>query len=212
MRPLAKLVSLIRADVPVAELDPFRRAGTDAYTSIDEAPAASWQRLAAWNAFIHQIYGDNLIAATEPTRYVPADTAMIVRRLYGLVAVWLQRERQLASNPANTLAFKLPSPLPYWDTVLRSSEELTGMRATLEAGRARVASDLLAFAGDPQARAQLSTRLVAVDSTIETVDTLWIGRRSDELCGAIGDALRDGLDAANELGQLLSQPSLLAEL
>jgi hypothetical protein len=47
-----------------------------------------------------------------------------------------------------------------------------------------------------------------VESTIETVDTLWIGRRSDELRDAIGAALRDGLELANELGQLLARPAL----
>jgi hypothetical protein len=209
MHPLARIVSLIRADIPVAELDPFRRAGADAYTMIDEAAPASWERLAAWNAFMPQIYGDNLISASEGTGYVAADTAAIVRQLYNLVAAWLQCARQLASNPANTLAFNGPNPLPGWHTRLRSREELLGMRKTLEATHARVASDLQSFAGADEARDKLSTQLVGVESLIETVDTLWVGRRSDELCGAIGDALGSGLDQTHELGQLLSQPTLI---
>ena len=209
MRPLARIVALIRADIPVEELDPFRRAGADAYTLIDEAPPASWQRLAAWNAFMPQIYGDNLISASEATGYVAADTAVIVRQLYNLVTVWLQCARQLASNPANTLAFNGPSPLPGWHTQLRSREELSAMRSTLEAARARVGSDLKGFTGTDGERDKLSTRLAGIDSRIETVDTLWYGRRSDELRAAIGVALGNGLDETHELGQLLSQPALI---
>jgi hypothetical protein len=212
MRPLARLVSFVRADVPVAELDPFRRAGADAYTLIDEAPAPSWQRFAAWNAFLPQIYGDNLIAATEQTRYVPADTAVIVRRLYAAVAVWLQCVHELAANPENTLSYHGPSPLPSWQTGLRSREELAGMRETLEEAHARVATELEDFTGPDGARDLVKTRLAGVESLIETVDTLWVGRGSEELRGAIGDALVSGIEHAHELGQLLAQPALIDRL
>ncbi len=218
MRPLARIVALIHADVPLREIAPLRSLGSDAYELIEEAAPASWERLAAWSAFMLQIYADNLVAATEPSGYVPADTAVIVRQLYGLVRVWLERARQLAESPATVLEFKLPSPLPRWPTSKRSNPELTAMRKTLEAAHARVAADLKAYAGaEPKAAAtaagsQLSSRMIAVESALETVALLWVGRRSDELRAAIGEALGEGLEQVNELGQLLAQPALLARL
>jgi len=36
-----RIVSFIRVDVPIREIDPYRRAGADAYDLIDEVPPAS---------------------------------------------------------------------------------------------------------------------------------------------------------------------------
>ncbi|HUY72552.1 MAG TPA: hypothetical protein VMV08_09935 [Gaiellaceae bacterium] len=212
MRPLARIVALIRADVPLREIVPLRTRGGDAYEMIEQAAPASWERLAAWTAFMLQIYADNLVAATESTGYVPADTAVIVRQLYELVRVWLERAKQLRASPTIILQFQLPNPLPRWPTSQRSNQELAAMRDTLEAARARVAADLKAYAGPAADRSHLSNRMVAVESSLETVELLWVGRGSDDLRLAIGTALCEGLEQVNELGQLLAQPALLARL
>jgi hypothetical protein len=51
------IVSFIRVDVPMRQIDPYRRAGAEAYDLIDQAPPASWANVAAWNAFLLQVYG-----------------------------------------------------------------------------------------------------------------------------------------------------------
>ena len=55
--------SFIRADIRLSDLEPYRRAGSDAYELLDEVPPATWARLAAWNAFLLQTYADCLVAA-----------------------------------------------------------------------------------------------------------------------------------------------------
>jgi hypothetical protein len=79
MRILPRLKALVRADVPVDALDSVRRVGIDAYDLVDELPRGQ-ARLAAWNAYALQTYGDKLLAASETANYVPADTAFVSRR------------------------------------------------------------------------------------------------------------------------------------
>jgi hypothetical protein len=211
MRPLARLISLVRLEVPTDEIRRMRSAGAEAYQLIDDAPGGSWERLAAWNAFIHQIYGDNLLSS-EASDMVPADTARIVTQLYELVVAWLDRASQLRASPASTLKVDPRTPLPHWRTPLRSRAQLAGMRSTLDDARIRVASDLAAFTGPAPARERLVSQLARIEKRIETVDLLWVGRGSDEIRGAIGDALSEGLDSVSLLGQLLARPSLVDSL
>lgn len=211
MRSLARLVSLVRAEVAPGVLERMRNAGAEAYQLIDVAPAGSWERLAAWNAFIHQMYGDNLLA-NEASRAVPVDTARIVAQLYELAAAWLDRASQLRERPGSRLQVDLRTTLPHWRTPLRTRTQLAGMRTTLDDARIRVASELVAFGDLDPVAGRLRARLQQIDSRIETVDLLWVGRGSDEIRGAIGDALSTGLDAVSLLGQLLARPALVETL
>ncbi len=211
MRPKLRLASLLRAEVNLDGLSRMRSAGAEAYQLIDDAPAGSWERLAAWNAFLHQIYGDNLLSS-EQSDSIPVETARIVTQLYWLAAAWLERAAQLRASPASTLKVDLRTPLPHWRTPVRSRAELLGMRSTLEDARTRVASELAAFKGPEPARGRAVERLARIDARIETVDMLWMSRGSDEIRGAIGDALCEGLDGVSELGQLLARPELIDAL
>lgn len=211
MRPLARLASLVRAEVAPGVLERLRSAGVEAYQLIEEAPAGSWERLAAWNAFIHQMYGDNLVAS-EQARAVPVDTARLAAQLYDLAAAWLDRAAQLRESPGSRLQVDLRTALPHWRTPLRSRNQLAGMRRTLDDARVRVASELVGFDASDPVGEQLRTRLAQIESRLETVDLLWIGRGSEEIRGAIGDALSTGLDAVSVLGQLLARPSLVETL
>jgi hypothetical protein len=83
------------------------------------------------------------------------------------------------------------------------------MRQTLDDTRIRVASDLAAFDGTAEARAALTARLAEIDAKIEQVALIWVSRASDEIRGAIGDALCVGLNRTSVLGQLLARPALL---
>lgn len=211
MRPLARLVSLVRAEVAPDVLERMRNGGAEAYQLIDEAPAGSWERLAAWNAFIHQMYGDNLLG-NEAVRAVPVDTARMVAQLYELAAAWLDRAAQLRESPDSRLQVDLRTTLPHWRTPLRTRAQLAGMRTTLDDARIRVASELAALDDADPVAERLRARLQQIDARIETVDLLWVGRGSDEIRGAIGDALSTGLDAVSVLGQLLARPALVEAL
>ncbi len=203
MRILPKLRAVIRADVPVHELDSVRRVGVDAYDLVDKLPRGP-ARLAAWDAYVLQTYGDKLIAASRTDRYVPADTAQLARASYQLVPGCLECARQMADDPAHSTWSGLPDTPPRWHSPIRSHEQLVGMRDTLEALRTYIAFDLESFTADDTSTASLHERLAAIDAKLETVDRLWIARPPAELRGGIGDALATGLDKAYALGQLLA--------
>jgi hypothetical protein len=182
------------AGPPLDALTRMQSQSADAYLLIDEAPAGSWERVAAWCAFFHQIYADNLL----PEARAPDSTAYETVRVVA----------ELRANPGSALEVDLRTPLPHWHTPIRTLAELDGMRATLEDGRIRVASELEGFAGPDGRREALAARLARVDANIEKVELVWVSRRSEEIRGAIGDALTRGLDGVSVLGQLLARPAL----
>jgi hypothetical protein len=215
LRPFSALgnliVSLIRVDVPLREIDPYRRAGADAYELVDQVPPASWARLAAWNAFLLQVYGDNLVAMGSKGRYCAPDMAMFAQRVYQHANDWLEEVRKAQASPAYRFQFGLPHTLPHWKAY-RSDEQLRAMRRTVETGRTRVASDLLRFAGEDAQRDLLRVRLAEIDSEVQYAERLWTSKPTEELRLLIGSTLEIALDHAYESGQLLAQPELILRL
>ena len=72
---LDSLFGFFSANVPAKRLAPFRAAGGGAYDILDRVPAPGWARLASWNAFALQTYGDNLIASGPRPGFVRPETA-----------------------------------------------------------------------------------------------------------------------------------------
>jgi hypothetical protein len=208
------IVGFLRADVPLTELDPYRRAGADAYGLFDETAPTGWARLAAWNAFLPQVYADNLVSACTSSRYVAADTVPFVRQLYQQANRWLEEALKAQASPSYRFAFHaaLAHPLPHWHDPLRTDRQLKGMRATLETGRTRAASALGQFQGEESDRDLLRVRLAQVDAELASVERLWSERPTDELRLEIGHELEEALDHVFELGQLLAQPELLSRI
>ena len=202
MRLVSSITAFFRADVPVRDLDRARSAGIDAYDLLDSLPRGP-ARLAAWNAYVLQIYGDKLIAASEAAGHVRRDTADVALRLYQRVGPLLAKAQQTSAVDQPT-----QSPLPHWHTPVRSPGELAGMRDTLDALRTYVAFDLESLADADSSVAALRARLAAIDAERARADSLWVRHPPDELRGGIGDALASGLNMTYELGQLLAQPDL----
>lgn len=199
---------LLRGEVPRERFDALSCKSDEAYQLLEQAPAGSWERLTAWNAFLCQIYADNLLDA-EGSATIPSDTARIATELYALAAAWLERAALLRADPQRRLEIDPRAPLPHFRTALRSTEQLSGMRTTLEDAHVRVAVELGRFSGAPTAQRTLADRLARIDSYRQRVALLWLGREADAMRGAIGDALSDGLAGVSELGQLLVRPDLL---
>jgi hypothetical protein len=197
---------------PVALIEPYRRAGGEAYSLLDETPAESWARLAAWNAFFMQVYADHLRTACTSGRYIEPDVAPFICTLYEQANVWIEVARKALASDSYRFVFSLPSPLPHWQLPYRSDGELTGMRAMLDDARIRVASELAEFAGGDARRGLLGVRLAEVDAKAMSVGLMWTPRAPDGLRGRMGDKLADALDDAFELGQLLAQPELMKGL
>jgi hypothetical protein len=201
-----------RSDLPLDHIEPWSRLGTDAYDLIDTTPPASWPRLAAWNAFVLQVYADELVRADTQSDYVGAESGEFAENLYRLVGMWLTEVRKGLADPAYSFRFPLPDPPPHWSTFPRTDEQLAAMRSALDTLRTRVASDLETFAGADATKGMLRGRLAELDSDASQVESLWTREPTDQLRGAIGDALLKGLECVDELGQLLAQPALMQQL
>jgi hypothetical protein len=199
------VVGFLHADVPLAEIDPYRRAGTDAYDLIDSVPGGTPARGAAWSAFLLKVYADNLLAAATHGRYVKTEEAVFARYLYSLANLWVGEARKCLVSETYTLGYALPQTLPHWQRRVRTDSQLAAMRQTLETGRTRVASDLEA-ADDPED--DLRVRLAEIDTAATYLDRLWTEKPTLELRYTIGDALTAGLDRVYQLGHLLAQPAL----
>ena len=209
----ASLAAKARGDVPTRDLIAYGRAGSDAYDLIDELPPAGYARLCAWNAFVLQTYGDKLLASGESPGFVSPETAEQAAVLYQFVGEWLVRARQVAADPAYRLDVYVPQGLPHhWRTTPRTHEQLTGMRDAFQTAQARVVADLDAFAGAAQAREQLSSLALGINSTADYLDRLWTREPGPDLRGTLSSTLTGGLDDAYRLGQVLAVPELLEEL
>src|SRR5581483_4333323 len=143
----------------VAVLESYGRNGADAYDLVDRLPHGP-ARAAAWNAYVCQTYADKV---AESCRHSPDDAAPFVRALYDLACAWLDRAQASAGGED----LKLPS----WGSLVRSQDELAGMRDTLAALRTYVAFEI----GDDD------PRLAPVDARVATADSLWIPRATPEL-------------------------------
>jgi hypothetical protein len=209
---VTRFLCYLRADVPVAEIDPFRQAGADAYELIDEVQPASYGRLAAWNAFLLQVYGDNLVAAGSHSDYVMGEMVVFARNTYQLANTWLQEVRKAQASTSYRFVFNMPYHLPHWPDEYRTDEQLRAMRGTLETGRTRVASDVQRFAGDHTHREILKVRLAQIDSEVQYVERLWSRKPTPDIRHTLGDTLVAALDHVYEIGQLTALPELMLRL
>ena len=207
-----RLQAKARGEISSSDLIAYGRAGSDAYDLIDGLPATGIARVAAWNAFVLQTFGDKLLASTPTPGFAPVDTAEHVRVLYELVGAWLARARAAAASTAYRLDVAVPQLLPHhWSIEPRTAEQLAGMKTTIEAVQARVASDLEALHGQEPAHERLKLLMSAVDSSADYADKLWMHAPGLELRRTLGATLQDGLDNAYQLGQLLALPQLLEQ-
>ena len=205
------IANFIRADPLLSEIEPYRRAGSDAYDLVESAPPASWTGLAAWNAFLPQVYGDNLISASTSGRYVAPEAVIFARRLFQETNAWLEEARKAQASEAYRFAFEVPFPLPHWVDQLRSDAQLAAMRTTLDAGRMRTASGVARFSGEEALRDRLRVLEAEIDAETVYIERLWTGKPTDELRATISFALAEALDHVYELGQLLAQPELFKQ-
>jgi hypothetical protein len=202
-------VSLIRADGSLSDIEPERSASVDAYDLIDQVEPASWAKLAAWNAFVLQAYGDELVEAGTRGKHLMTDIEVFARRLYQHANVWLEEARKSQVSTSYRYRFVMPCPLPHWLDNYRTNEHIHGMHETLDTARTRAAFDLKSFEGEQAEREQLQVRLAQVDSELQYCGRLTAKKMSTEQRVFVGQQLTDALDHAYALGQLLAQPELM---
>jgi hypothetical protein len=206
------VAGFFRADVLLSEVEPYRRAGSDAYDLFDHAPPGTWEALASWNAFLPQVYGDNLISSCSSGRYVTTEAVTFSRRLFEQANDWVEETRKTQASPDYRFSFNIPYPLPHWFDELRSDAQLTAMRTTLDTGRTRTASGLEQFPPDETLRGKLRVLQAQLEAEAVYLERLWTGKPTLELRATISFAMAEALDHAYELGQILAQPELARQL
>ena len=219
--------SALGGEVPQAELEARRGAGTAAYTLADEGDASVGEdrssqlfRLCAWNAFALQTIADRLLAtdaADDPATagYVPRSTLTFVSACLDEVPIWIRRARVVESDPEARVAAALPARLPPWlyDEPTRQSE-LHGLQSAYEALQSRVESRVLVFAeAAPAGRArevgELRRVCAEMKSAADYAAGIWVRNAGPIDRGEVRWRLLDALQHAFDLGQLLALPSLV---
>ncbi len=188
--------------VSIASLQSVRQAGADAYQLVEQLPRGR-ARLAAWNAYALQTYGDKLLDGGVNPSFTSQETAALASELFALSGWWVDQAHRLVADPSQR-ADQLRDPLPHFHTPIRSQAQLVGLRSTLEVLRAFVAYDLASLKLDDASSTELRDRLAAIDDTVATANILWLERPPRELRAGIGDALTRGLERVYALGQTLA--------
>ncbi|RFU43277.1 hypothetical protein DZF91_02195 [Actinomadura logoneensis] len=239
VRMTAKLKGEVRADT----LESFRRAGGVAYAEMQRAealrqkladeganlwhvePGVSSQLLCAWNAFVLQSIGENLLDAdysADPRTvgYVPPVTHTQVTACFDEVEPWSSRARQAAGNSSLDLSatLRLPADLPEWaEADPCPLPHLRGMLAAARAVRQHAEVALGVFEASVQDAEkhgrdlQRLRQLAAEGSTAaDYAEGLLEADPDPNLHEAIEERLQRALEAFYHLGQLTAMPSLIA--
>jgi hypothetical protein len=233
-----RLVARMRGEVPATALEAYRRASLPVFELFEHMerrrleckidgldpwavpPATRAAFLCAWNAFVLQTLGNDILDADyrgEPATlgYVPPVTADQVLRLYEDVEGWVNRAYQAQASPDFRLDVPVPAALPAWSAVEPSPDShLLGMLQAMRAVREHAAgavSFLPEQARDAEAQAQLN-RIRQVHASAQVS-----ARYAEELCGteplpAVYDRAeahaRRAIEQFYLLGQLVADPDL----
>jgi hypothetical protein len=214
-----------RASLPVFELmdqvEARRLAcATDGLTPWTIPPATRAEFLCAWNAFVLQTLGNDILEADyaeypATAGFVPPVTADQVTEYFSQVEGWLDRAQQAHVNPDFELDVEVPARLPPWSEVEPCPEShlrglIQAMRAVGEHAAAAVAT-LPETAADPEQQKQLN-RIRALCASAQGK-----ARYAVELHGAdpppavqerVEPYARAAIEMFYELGQLVADPAL----
>ena len=171
-----------------------------------------WARLAAWNAFLLQVYADNLVAPAPPRATSPPTSRSSPATSTRCANIWVAGGAQGAGERGLLLRLPPAAPAPALARPRPHRRAARRDARTLDTGRTRVASELERFEGDDAKLDGLRVRLAEIDAEAGYVERLWTEEPTYELRCTIGDCLTDGLDDVYELGHLLAQPALLEQL
>jgi len=237
-----RLVAGLHGEVAAAELEVYRRAGSTVIDLLDRvqlrrdqmgmAGRSPWdadrslqfQIAFAWNAFVLQTLGDELIEADyaadgSTVGFLPRVTAEQAAAFYHQVEPWVSRANQAARNPDYESDVLLPAELPTWVEVEPCPRpHLAAMLAAVRSirGRAEVAVGAYEDGGVPEERRRLfgmvRQRIADADTAAEyAIELAGNDRRqlTHEECERHVKAALEGYYLA---GQMLAIPELVSPL
>jgi hypothetical protein len=234
-----RFVAKLQGEVPAAELEAFRRASGPVLELLEQVerrrlecsidgldpwtvpPATRAAFLCAWNAFVLQTLGNELLDAdyrAEPRtpHFVPPVTAKQVLRFYEPVEEWVNRGSQAQANPDYRLDVDVPAALP---TLVEEDPcppaHLDGLLHSIRAVRDHAAVAMEFLPAAPPAEPEKQMHLNRIRQIYASAQAR--ARYAEELCGT--DPVPEVRERAAEhasaaiaqfylLGQLVADPPL----
>ena len=236
-----RLVARLQGEVPAAELEAFRRASGSVMELLEQVerrrlecsidgmdpwtvpPATRAAFLCAWNAFVLQTLGDQLLDAdyrAEPRtpHFVPPETAKQVLRFYEPVEGWVNRGGQAQANPDYRLEVDVPAALPAWvQADPFPAAHLDGLLHAIRAVRDHAGMAMESLPATPPEEREKQVQLNRIRQLHASAQTR--ARYAEDLCGT--DPVPEVRERAAEhaqaaisqlylLGQLVADPQLAA--
>jgi len=236
-----RMFARFQGEVPADALEAYRRASLPVFELMDQVearrqactadglnpwtvpPATRAEFLCAWNAFVLQTLGNDILEADyadypATAGFVPRVTAEQVMAYYGQVEGWLDRAHQAHANPEYELDVDVPAGLPPWSEVEPWPEShlrglLQAMRAVGEHAAAAMGALPETAPDGPEQQKQLN-RMRQLYASAQSK-----ARYAAELHGAdpspsvrerVKPYAREAVEMFYELGQLIADPTLVA--
>lgn len=237
-----RMYAWLQDEVPATTLEAYRRASLPVFEVMDLAearrlecagqgldpwtmpPATRAELLCAWNAFVLQTLGNDILDADyelspATVGYVPPATARQVLAFYSQVEEWLNRARQAHASPDYRLDVQVPAELPAWTEEAHApSAHLVGLlRAMRSVGdHATVAMTFLPEnePADQAQRAQLNRirqLYASAESKARYALDLHGARASRDVHERVEPYVRDAIELFYLLGQLAADPTVATE-
>ncbi len=237
-----RIYAWLQDEVPATTLEAYRRASLPVFEVMDLAearrlecataglnpwtvpPATRTELLCAWNAYVLQTLGNELLdadyeASPATAGYVPPATARQVLAFYEQVEEWLDRARRAHASPDYRLDMEVPADLPGWSVAHPSTPGhlagvLRAMRAVGEHTAAAMAFLPDEAPGDDEQQAQLN-RIRQLHASAESkaryaTDLLGAGA-TREVQARLEPYARDAIELFYTVGQLAADPWLAVD-
>ena len=234
-----RMVAWLQDEVPATTLEAYRRASLPVFEVLDLAearrlecategldpwtvpPATRAEFLCAWNAFVLQTLGNDILdadydASPATVGFVPPATARQVLAWYGQVEEWLNRARQAHASPDYRLDVQVPAELPEWTAADRAPPaQLPGVLRALRSMSDHVAAAVALLPDKPpdgaEQRAQLNRirqLYASAESKARYALDLHGPGATREIHERVEPYARDAVELFYELGQLVADPWL----
>ena len=234
-----RMYARLQGEIPATTLEAYRRASLPVFEVMDlvEArrlecateglnpwtvpPATRAEFLCAWNAFVLQTLGNDLLdadydASPATVGYVPHATAHQVLAFYDQVEEWLDRARQAHASPDYRLDVQVPADLPPWTPLEPAPpSHVTGLLRAMRSvsdHAASAVSFLPETAPDGEEQQAQLNRIRQIQASAESKARYALDLHGTRLTAEISERLepyaRDAIELFYTLGQLVADPWL----
>jgi hypothetical protein len=237
-----RMFARLQGEVSGAALEAYRRASLPVFELMDRVearrdaciadglnlwtipPATRAEFLCAWNAFVLQTLGNDILNADyteypDTAGFVPPVTADQLLSFFGQVEGWMDRAQQAHANPDYRLDVRVPAALPPWSEVEPNPAShlrglLKAMRAVGEHAAAgmRFLPETVPEGPEQAARQRQIHRIRQLYASAQSK-----ARYAADLHGAnpppdvrerVEPYAREAIELFYELGQLIADPAL----